>query len=219
MITIISQRLSKDCPPNAKFYDLNAINHDIVKDHNAKRDKVAGEFHWFLPAERMGEMQWNYELAQMAALNVKTCKLGEDGCRNTKEYKFAGQSVGGWYWNGKDTALKDTVLNIINMWFGQYANATMADVEKFQNDTPLKKNFLTIVTEHNIKVGCAAINLPQGKTNFLILCCNYATDIYIDDKIYNPGPATSKCASGSKNQNYKNLCSIYEKYDPNKSLP
>lgn len=68
----------------------DTLKDDIVKYHNVYRSYQASAFFSQICldkpiAARMAKMVWDDELAELAALNVKQCKLRRDKCRNTSE--------------------------------------------------------------------------------------------------------------------------------------
>lgn len=40
-----------------------------------------------------GTLEWDDELAYLAELNAKTCKIEHDLCRNTANFPYAGQNL------------------------------------------------------------------------------------------------------------------------------
>jgi hypothetical protein len=61
----------------------------ILNLHNTLRSQIAsGSLANFPTANRMAQVQWDNELAYLADLNSKQCKMRHDKCRNTREIKL-----------------------------------------------------------------------------------------------------------------------------------
>jgi predicted aminopeptidase len=68
------------------YYTLSvAQKQQILNTHNALRNLIAlGRLPNFSPARRMAQLQWDDQLAAIAELNTRQCKMAHDTCRNTR---------------------------------------------------------------------------------------------------------------------------------------
>lgn len=202
--------------------NLTYMIEDILAYHNEKRNLIAGgQLPGFLPAVRMATMEWDDELAEMAALNAVTCVYEHDQCRNTNTYIYSGQNIGQPSWIGPQPTIRTLVSEQINAWFDEYTETSMANINAFTDTN--SAHFTLIVAEPNIRVGCAAIRSAETDTDSrvwqtLTITCNYAYTNLYQHKVYRSGPATSKCVTGT-NPQYVFLCSTNEVYDYNDTLP
>lgn len=129
---------------------LNQTHKDlIVFYHNFVRAIIAsGDFLDFPGASRMGQMVWNDELANIATLNTKQCKLKHDICRNTgmkyfenlnlishyikmiwkfkipiqtESFHHSGQNIAKVMTTGNfSSPIEDTIVLSISHWVGEY---------------------------------------------------------------------------------------------------
>lgn len=90
-----SGKFGKKCPSDAKVVPLNSHwKSYIIHMHNHFRNSVAsGDVKGFTGAVRMGVVSWDDELAYLAELNAKQCKIEHDRCRNTVAFPYAGQNL------------------------------------------------------------------------------------------------------------------------------
>ncbi|XP_073835064.1 venom allergen-1-like [Musca autumnalis] len=211
------------CPANAAFVNIDAnLKAEIVRAHNEKRNLVAGGgVNGLAPACRMATMEWDDELAAVAAYNVLQCKMEHDKCRNTKTFQYAGQNLA-WrsFWGQQ--SYSSLFQKSFAMWYDEVKDVKMDYINYFPvgYQGPAIGHFTVMVADRNIRVGCAAatyedLRIDGGRQIFLI-ACNYATTNMLGFPIYKncSSPATS-CSSG-RNPQYPNLCSKSEKYEVNK---
>lgn len=214
-------QFSSACPSSARMVNLDdKLKKAIVNAHNTKRNLIAGggdERHD--PACRMATMQWDEELAKIAAYNVRQCKMAHDKCRNTNKFKYSGQNLA---WMGFMGSTKDVdmLTKAVNMWYDEVKDSRMEYINKYPKSYsgPAIGHFTVMVADRNIRVGCAAATYPEpGQPyNAYLVACNYATTNMMDHPIYASCPkATTGCTTGP-NKNFPNLCSPNEKYDVNK---
>ncbi|CAD7083421.1 unnamed protein product [Hermetia illucens] len=202
------------CAADKKLIDISSYKSAIVAKHNGYRNTVAaGNLPGFLSAVRMGTMQWDDELASLAALNVKQCAMKHDACRNTDRFKWSGQNLA-WYWSIPAATVDKAINNGIESWFNEYKDATMAQINSYSSGSAVIGHFTPIVNDRNIRVGCAL--LSQGKNNGVeyFFACNYAQTNVLNRKIYTSGTTASQCTTGT-NPSYPALCSVSEPIDPN----
>lgn len=203
--------------------DLSKLQKYIVNAHNEKRNQVAGgQIANHSPAVRMATIQWDKELAELAGLNIKTCNYGHDQCRNTKTLRFSGQNLAKNWWYGKNETDKDLILGQIDSWFNEHKDSDMTKINSVgSTGGAVTGHFTVMVTEPNIKVGCASARsseFMQGHDfQTFTTACNYAHTNIKAHRIYRAGKAASECKTGT-NPKYPNLCSINESYDPNTAI-
>lgn len=103
----------------------------ILKLHNTKRNLVAGGgVSNHSAACRMATMQWDEELAKLAVLNVKQCKMNHDLCHNTKKFPLSGQSLAYKSFYGKIKRIK-LVKYSIQMWYDEFKDSNMTIINSF----------------------------------------------------------------------------------------
>lgn len=77
---------------------------------------------------------WNTELATLALYNAQTCKYGHDKCRNTKEYKYAGQNIAEIGTPNDYMSTVDVIQKIHDVWFIEYKNTSMETIKSFKKN-------------------------------------------------------------------------------------
>ncbi|XP_075158974.1 venom allergen-1-like [Haematobia irritans] len=209
------------CPSDATMINIDdKLKKVIVKAHNTKRNLIAGGGHPnHEPACRMATMKWDDELAKIAALNVRQCKMAHDKCRNTKTFQYSGQNLA---WMGFMGSANDVdMLNkAVNMWYEEVKDSKMQYIKKYPKSYsgPAIGHFTVMVADRNVRVGCAAstYSVPGQPYKGYLVACNYATTNMMDHPIYASCPkAASGCKTGT-NKNFPNLCSAKEQYSVNK---
>ncbi|CAD7083424.1 unnamed protein product [Hermetia illucens] len=191
-----------------RFKDL------IVDKHNAFRNKFAKGELKFEPAARMATMQWDDELAKLAELNVKRCKMKHDKCRKTKRFSMAGQNLSKMWSPGSVTA-KEAVKGGINSWLKEYKNAEQSNLDKLRFKGRAIGHFTVMVNDLNTHVGCALLIQPNRRGSESYFACNYAQTNVMGTPLYIKGPPASKCIKGA-NENYPALCDVTEPINPRK---
>lgn len=109
----------------------------ILSLHNSLRNKVAlGQLSSGLnsatlpPASRMATVRWSQELADLALLNAKQCKMQHDACHNTAEFMFSGQNLG---MSSTSASYKDpdvVIDGLTRAWFGEYKFVNASNINK-----------------------------------------------------------------------------------------
>lgn len=135
LIRISLQALASTCSNDAKVEPINAaLQTAIVNKHNAYRNIIAkGGFSGFTAAGRMASMKWNDELAKIATFNVKQCAMRHDACRNTAAFKYSGQNLAYMGWSGTTRTVQEVALSSVEMWYNEYKDCTMAEINKYSN--------------------------------------------------------------------------------------
>ncbi|CAG9802275.1 unnamed protein product [Chironomus riparius] len=187
----------------------------ILNTHNYLRNKIAsGGINGYCPASRMATMQWSDELAYLATLNVLQCTMKHDSCRNTWQFRFAGQNLA---WRGQSWAFEDVTSVMVNsmlIWFNEYS---LTDQRAIDNCCGWNfhdiGHFTQMVYDRATYVGCAFARYTDSyKTG--LFACNYASGNIQGYKIYKCGKAADGCLYG-KNPSYPALCNVNEPIDPN----
>ncbi|XP_018802408.1 PREDICTED: venom allergen 3-like [Bactrocera latifrons] len=210
---------ASSCQSPALVGFTQALKNSIVDAHNAKRNTVAGGNTALKPACRMATMQWDDELAKLAAFNVKQCQMKHDACHNTKAFEYSGQNLA-WitFYNTPNTM--QLSLQSVDMWYNEIKDTKMEYINKYPNNYsgPTIGHFTVMMADRNIRVGCAASTYSVSGQRYkaFLFACNYATTNMINFPIYTScSVAASQCTTG-KNPKYTSLCSASEKYDVNK---
>lgn len=93
---------------------------------------MANGFDKFPSAERMATMQWNDELAKLAELNVKQCKMRHDDCHNTESFPKAGQNLAAIAWMGMKKSVESVIDSQIQNWFSEYKHCPVDVIKSFR---------------------------------------------------------------------------------------
>ncbi|XP_061388379.1 antigen 5 like allergen Cul n 1-like [Musca vetustissima] len=217
------KEFDESCPDNAAFVHIDDnLKAEIVRAHNEKRNLVAGGgVNGLAPACRMATMEWDDELAAVAAYNVLQCKMAHDKCRNTETFKYAGQNLA-WrsFWGQQ--SYSTLFQKSFAMWYDEVKDVKMDYLNEFPvgYKGPKIGHFTVMMADRNIRVGCAAATYDDtridGDRQIFLIACNYATTNMLGFPIYKncSSPATS-CSTGT-NPQYPNLCSTSEVYNVNK---
>ncbi|XP_065365390.1 antigen 5 like allergen Cul n 1-like [Calliphora vicina] len=214
-------KFSQNCEPDAAMVTVTeSMKQLLIEGHNEKRNIVAGGGVSHLkPACRMATMQWDDELASVAAYNVKQCKMQHDKCRNTDKFQYSGQNLAvmGFYGEVNNTA---RITQSIGLWFEEEKYTKQAFIDKYPKNYsgPQIGHFTVMMADRNIRLGCAisTYSVADKPYTSYLLACNYATTNMINFPIYATcdKPATF-CKTGT-NPKYPNLCSNAESYNVNK---
>lgn len=160
---------------------------------------------------------WSPELAALAELNVKQCKMSHDACHATSAYKFSGQNLGTRSTTGDFEPAGNVTVNVINGWYSEVKDASQADIDKCCNSVSGKTigHFTVVVTDRATQVGCALSTYTEGIWRTSLMACNYAFTNLVGAKVYKSGETASGCTTGV-NSDYPALCSVNE---PIKATP
>ncbi|KNC32017.1 hypothetical protein FF38_10695 [Lucilia cuprina] len=210
-------KFAESCSNDAKIVPLtDSLKQVLVDAHNAKRNFIAGggdPNHD--PACRMATMQWDDELAAIAAFNVKQCKMQHDKCRNTDAFKYSGQNLV-WvsYYDYPNDA--ERLKQYVDIWFSEVKNSNRTIIASYPMNYkgPMIGHFTVMVADRNIRLGCAASTYAvQGQSyKAYLLACNYATTNVLGFPLYVSSKKPAECCTTGHNPKYPNLCSISEEY-------
>ncbi|XP_037818676.1 antigen 5 like allergen Cul n 1-like [Lucilia sericata] len=213
-------QFSSNCPHDVAMVPMtDSLKQLIVDGHNAKRNFIAGGGDVnHKPACRMATMQWDDELAYLASLNVKQCDMKHDTCRNTDQFRFAGQNIAWIPFRGPiDNEARFN--EAIELWYSEVANSKQEYIDSF----PVEQlysigHFTAMMTDRNIRVGCAATTYYTSSESIFktfLVACNYASGNLPNVPIYVKCDRPAKECSTGNNPSYPNLCSVNEHFDAN----
>ncbi|XP_053691046.1 antigen 5 like allergen Cul n 1-like [Sabethes cyaneus] len=140
----------------------------IVSLHNELRNKVAtgkqtyARDKLYPQASRMATLQWSPELAAIAGANTRRCVYGHDQCRNTEQFKHAGQNIAQISLQGKSVPDVVLIKQLINNWFSEYSNANPDIIARYTNNIsgPVG-HFTQMVSDRTTRIGCAMVSYNQ----------------------------------------------------------
>uniref|UniRef100_A0A1Q3FN10 Venom allergen-1 n=1 Tax=Culex tarsalis TaxID=7177 RepID=A0A1Q3FN10_CULTA len=193
----------------------------ILDLHNKLRSSVAtGQQTYatnaFYPqAARMATLQWDAELAAIAAANARRCVYGHDKCRNTVAFPFAGQNIAMSSYYGQTFTVNELVTGFVNDWFSEFKDANPSYTASYPSGYtgPAIGHFTQIISDRTNRIGCSLVKYDtDGWTNQLFVC-NYALTNMVGQPVYVAGSACSKCTSGC-NAAYPGLCNVSENVSP-----
>lgn len=137
--------------------------------------------------------------------------MHHDACRNTKEFKYAGQNLAYRANSGAFEPADNLIEKVVNDWYGEVKNAAQSDIEKCCNSASGKTvgHFTQVVTDRAIQVGCAVAQYTENQWKTSLMCCNYALTNMIGSAVYASGDTAVGCTEGT-NPDYPGLCSADE---------
>lgn len=124
------QQFSQTCVNPSQVLITDTLKSGILSNHNQYRNRIAlGQQPGFSSARRMAQMVWNDELAWLAQLNTKQCKMNHDKCHNTATFLHSGQNLGN---AAKSSAHYDPsafIVTIIDLWFSENTSTMQSDID------------------------------------------------------------------------------------------
>ncbi|KXJ82045.1 hypothetical protein RP20_CCG015839 [Aedes albopictus] len=195
----------------------NSYQQLIVDLHNKLRSKVAmgqqsnGASQRFKQAARMATLQWDPELAYIAATNARRCVYGHDRCRNTATMKYAGQNIAIKSYYGMKFSNEQLLTEFINSWFSEYEVTTPQQIASYPASYrgPAIGHFTQIVSDRTSRIGCAMVSYKRGSFINKLFVCNYGLTNIVNQPVYVAGNVCSGCRSGC-NAKYPGLCNTAE---------
>jgi len=207
---------ANSCPADRHLVRLSREQKQtILNTHNFLRNKIAsGGIGGYCSASRMATMQWSDELAYLATLNVLQCQMRHDSCRNTWQFRFAGQNLA---WRGQSWGFEDVTSLMVNsmlIWFNEYELTDQSAINRCCGwNIHDIGHFTQMAYDRATHVGCAFARYTNNyKTG--LFACNYASGNIKGYRVYKCGIPASGCLHG-KNSNYPALCNVNEPIDPN----
>jgi hypothetical protein len=178
---------------------------------------ASGDVRGFAGAARMGVVSWDDELAYLAELNAKQCKIEHDRCRNTVAFPYAGQNLAlGYLFD--DHTLEWALTNFTTEWFIEHEDANQGIMDQFHR--PAGKpigHFTLMMSDRQTKVGCAMVKFTERLYNYdykvHVFACNYSFNNIYQQPVYRKGKSCSKCSTGCHSY-YRGLCSDREPIRP-----
>lgn len=220
----------------------------IVHMHNKIRNDVAGGKHrfflradsayptgglyeYFPAADRMPQLEWDEELAYLAALNAERCIEEHDGKRSTTAFPRAGQN---WYrvsnksGNEGYPGITFSIDRGINKWISESDDVRQTDGDTcFESTGDTIYHFTAIILDKANRIGCAALRYrpvrekPTDKFKYrFYLVCNYSYMNVKQRKVYLPVKKGGSPGDGCKtktDRTYINLCNKDEVVDAKRS--
>lgn len=155
-------------------------------------------------------------MAMIASMHAMECTRERDECRNTAEFKYAGQNI---FVTVGNLSYTNFIKFSIDGWWYEHYEADAADINAFGSSPNISiGEFANMAQDHTHVIGCAAsVYTQEDNSQVFFLVCNYSFRALIRVPIYKTGDPTSGCKTG-KNPHYKNLCSRDEVVDMNDHL-
>jgi Cysteine-rich secretory protein family len=130
---------SHQCGDERAMVEMTQEIKDAILDyHNTCRSQIAtGTIYGgqFGTAKRMGTIQWDDELAMLAAINSKKCTMAHSSCVNTPEYQNVGENLYIKY--SMPEYEDDLTLMKAGMkgWFTEYKETSQDDIQTAPSET------------------------------------------------------------------------------------
>ncbi|XP_029730501.2 antigen 5 like allergen Cul n 1-like [Aedes albopictus] len=210
--------LSSNCGADASEVTMCSTKQQLIVDlHNKIRSKVAmgqqynGANQRFSQAARMATMQWDPELAYIAATNARRCVFGHDRCHNTATMKYVGQNIAIKSYYGMTFSNEELLTGFINNWFSEYKVTMPHHIASYPATYrgPTIGHFTQMVSDETSRIGCAMVSYKRGNYINKLFVCNYGLTNIINHPVYVAGNVCSRCNSGCNSQ-YPGLCSTSE---------
>ncbi|EAT46091.1 AAEL002693-PA [Aedes aegypti] len=215
--------LSRTCGAGSFEVALNRADQQLIVDlHNKLRSKVAmgqqknSAGQRFQQACRMATLQWDPELAHIAATNARRCVYGHDRCRNTASMKFAGQNIAIKYYYGMTFTNEQLLTGFINSWFSEFKDATPQQIARYPANYrgPAIGHFTQIVSDRTSRIGCSMVSYNKNGFINKLFVCNYGVTNIINQPVYVAGNVCSGCITGC-NRVFPGLCNTAERVSNN----
>uniref|UniRef100_A0A182W654 Venom allergen-1 n=1 Tax=Anopheles minimus TaxID=112268 RepID=A0A182W654_9DIPT len=204
-----------ECPPGRMILKIDTqLRQYILHLHNEARDRLArGDEPEFAPASRMPTVTWDDELANLAEINVRSCRFAHDECRSTYQFLHAGQNlaVGSYY---LETNIFEIISNLTRLWYNEHRDTTQEVLDKYTTDyNATIGHYTQMISDRTTAIGCGVVIYPQKMEDFVfkmvLYACNYALTSIVHQPVYLKGEPASRCATGT-NPDYAGLCRVEE---------
>uniref|UniRef100_A0A182N0Q9 Venom allergen-1 n=1 Tax=Anopheles dirus TaxID=7168 RepID=A0A182N0Q9_9DIPT len=206
---------SDACPPGRMILKIDSqLRQFILHQHNAVRARLAsGAEAPFAAASRMPTVTWDDELANLAEINVRSCRFEHDECRSTYQFLHAGQNlaVGSYY---LETNIFEIVRNLTALWHNEHADTTQEVLDRYTTDyNATIGHYTQMISDRTAAIGCGIVIYPQKMEDFVfkmvLYACNYALTSIVGQPVYLKGDPGSRCATGTSSE-YAGLCRVEE---------
>jgi len=196
----------------------DSLKAQIVRKHNQYRSNVAlGNVTHLKSARRMAQMEWDNQLAFLAELNTKQCRMQHDACHNTQNYKYSGQNLGVVGTTSTHYQPQAVIEMMTEMWYNESQLTTQNDIDRFtrlySGSQPIG-HFTSLVNDRQTAVGCAISRYVSNGYNYSLMACNYASTNIMNRPVYTTGSVGSGCTKG-RDTTFPGLCKTTESIDPN----
>ncbi|XP_055587941.1 antigen 5 like allergen Cul n 1-like [Uranotaenia lowii] len=163
----------------------------------------------------MPSVEWSDELAQLAELNTKSCKFNHDECRNTDEYRQAGQNLAIGFYPVEENIF-DILEKLTTLWFDEYKDASQAVMDQFENPPNATiGHFTQMMSDRTTKIGCGIVIYPRKVSGFtlkvVLYACNYSITNIFSQPVYRKGSPGAECEHGLSPY-YNAICNVEENH-------
>uniref|UniRef100_A0A182NJ69 Venom allergen-1 n=1 Tax=Anopheles dirus TaxID=7168 RepID=A0A182NJ69_9DIPT len=185
----------------------------ILDLHNSRRSLIAqGRLNPFFPARRMPTLVWDAELASQAGHNARSCVFQHDRCRNTVDFRWAGQNLAIKQFYGQTFTVESLIDEFARMWWDEHYDTTTWHIDSYPSNHvgPAIGHFTQMASDRTWAIGCAMQNwLQDGIWITYYFVCNYSFTNIINQPVYVRGTTASGCTTG-QSPHYPGLCSVNE---------
>uniref|UniRef100_A0A1S4GS49 Venom allergen-1 n=1 Tax=Anopheles gambiae TaxID=7165 RepID=A0A1S4GS49_ANOGA len=185
----------------------------ILDQHNSRRSLIAtGRLSPFFPARRMPTLVWDDELASQAGHNARSCVFQHDRCRNTVDFRWAGQNLAIKQFFGQTITVETLINDFVRMWWDEHFDTTTGHIDSYPSNHvgPAIGHFTQIASDRTWAVGCAMQNwLQDGMWITYYFVCNYSFTNIVNQPVYLRGTTAEGCTTGQDSR-YQGLCSVNE---------
>ncbi|XP_062553203.1 antigen 5 like allergen Cul n 1-like isoform X2 [Armigeres subalbatus] len=210
--------LSRTCGAGSFEIAMDSANRQLIVDlHNKLRSRVASGRQTnsagqrFQQAARMATLQWDSELAHIAATNARRCIYGHDQCRNTATMRASGQNIAIMSYYGMTVSNEKLLTDFTNSWFSEFKDTTPQQIARYPSNYrgPAIGHFTQIVSDRTSRIGCAMVSYNRQRFINKLLVCNYGLTNIVNQPVYVAGNSCSGCTTGCNSQ-YPGLCNTAE---------
>ncbi|XP_026476726.1 venom allergen 5-like [Ctenocephalides felis] len=143
------------------------LKQDFLDEHNFFRSLVARgvglikDNETAPTAAKMMKLKWDDELAYLASLNVKTCKMNHDCARTS--HGWSGQNLYAFGTTG--TINPQGAIKSVGAWYSENKYTRKSDIEKLSTIYVDKKaigHYTQVIWGNTDKVGCAVSTYSSG---------------------------------------------------------
>lgn len=141
--------------------------------------------------------------------------MAHDKCRNTANYKIAGQNLYESCAFPNSPSIADGVNKAMEGWFNEYKDVPNINEVRSLGSSRARKpigHWTQFVQSKADRVGCSVVKYnDQSDWKCILVACNYNAGNLMQKPIYNIGAPASQCQTGN-NPKYPGLCSENENF-------